>query len=303
MAIKVLITGGTGALGSVLVSQLTRLGHTVRVLTLPGDKNAPAMQQAGIDVRFGDVSRREDLTGICDGVTTVLHCAAIILTNNPSLYTSINADGTRNMADEAVRAGVSHFIHISSASVVYPHTTPYSVSKRLGEEFVTKSSLSWTIVRPTLICGKRGGQEFDIFLNYLERFPIVPFIGRGAALKRPVFVDDVADGLVKLACLEKGTGKIYNFSGATSISISDFARHCLVLMGNQNKPIVHVPVWSCTMAAAILKRIMKDPQLKWNVIAGITQDANLDPAEAIRDIGYKPRGVEQTLQLCFPRDK
>jgi NADH dehydrogenase len=46
---------------------------------------------------------------------------------------------------------------------------------------------------------------------------------------------------------------------------------------------------------------MLDPPLKWSVIAGITQDANLDPSDAIADLGYAPRGVEETLPLCFPR--
>jgi NADH dehydrogenase len=150
------------------------------------------------------------------------------------------------------------------------------------------------------VYGKKGGQEFDMFLNYLKRFPVVPFIGSGNALKRPVFVDDVVDGLVKLACMKNGKNKVYNFSGPGSISILDFSRLCLTLMG-KCKPVVHLPVWLCLMLAGIMKRVMRDPPLKWSVIAGITQDADLDPSEAERDLGYAPRGMEQMLPSCFPR--
>ena len=300
---KILITGGTGALGSVLVRRLMELGNSVRVLTLPGDKNAAALQQAGVDVRFGDVSRNEDVRGVCDGVSTVLHCAAIIITTDESLYTSVNAGGTRNMVEAASAAGsVSHFIHVSSASVVYPKPTAYSISKRIGEEEVRNSPLSWTIVRPTLVYGKKGGQEFDMLLDYLKRFPVVPFIGEGGALKRPVYVEDLVDGLTKLACLQSGKNKVYNLSGATSLSMIDFARLCLVLLGKRDKPILHLPVSLCLALAALMKRLLKNPPLTWSVIAGITQDADLDPSDAIREIGYAPRGVEQMLPHCFPRE-
>jgi nucleoside-diphosphate-sugar epimerase len=301
MGNRILITGGTGAMGSVLVQKLSGLGFSLRVLTLPGDKNAAALQKAGVDVRFGSIADRSACRGLCDGVSAVLHLAAVIITNDESLYTSVNIGGTRTILAEASAADVAHFIHVSSASVVYPKPTPYSISKRTAEELIRKSRLSWTIVRPTLVYGKTGGQEFDMFLAYLRRFPVLPFIGRGGARKRPVFVDDVVDGLVKLACLKTGNNAIYNLSGATSISVLSFARLCLKLLGKPDKPVVHLPVGVCLVLAAILKRAMNNPPLKWSVIAGITQDADLDPSRTIREIGYAPRGVEQMLPECFPR--
>jgi nucleoside-diphosphate-sugar epimerase len=297
----ILITGGTGAMGSVLVERLLGRGYAIRVLTLPGDPNAERFREKGIDIRYGDVANVMECRGICDGVSTVLHLAAIIITPDQSLYTSINAGGTRNMVREAQASGVSHFIHVSSASVVYPRPTPYSISKRLAEECVRKSKLSWTIVRPTLVYGETGGQEFDMFLRYLERFPIVPFIGRGEALKRPVYVGDVVAGLMTLATMEAGTSKVYNFSGKTVVSIRDFARLCLTFSGSHRKPMAHLPVWFCNGLAAILNRMMNDPPLKWSVIAGITQDADLDPSAAMHDLGYAPVGVEEMLPRCFPR--
>jgi nucleoside-diphosphate-sugar epimerase/glycosyltransferase involved in cell wall biosynthesis len=297
----ILITGGTGAMGSVLMERLMGLGYRVRALTLPGDANAARFAGRGVDVRYGDVADAGQCKEVCDGVHTVLHLAAIILTPDASLYTAVNAGGTRNMVQEAERSGASNFIHISSASVTYPRPTPYSISKRIAEESVRKSRLSWTIVRPTLVYGKKGGQEFDLFMGYLKRFPIVPFIGRGEALKRPVYVDDVVDGLVTLATRMEGTGKVYNFSGGTAISIRDFARFCLILSGARHKPMLHLPLWLCHALAAILKWVMRDPPLKWSVIAGMTQDANLDPSGAMADLGYAPAGVETMLPRCFPR--
>lgn len=302
MGNQILITGGTGAMGSVLVRKLSGLGYRLRVLTLPGDKNADRLQKEfGVDVRYGSIADPAVCLDLCDGVSTVLHLAAVIITNDESLFTSVNAGGTRNILAQAAGAGVTHFIHVSSASVTYPKPTPYSISKRLAEELVRKSRLPFTIVRPTLVYGKTGGQEFDLFLSYLKRFPVVPFIGSGLALKRPVYVDDVVDGLIKTARLKTPKNTIYNLSGATALSILDFSRLCLTLMGKPDRAFVHLPVWLCSALAAVMKRTMKNPPLKWSVIAGVTQDADLDPSDAVRDLGYAPCGVEQMLPLCFPR--
>jgi NADH dehydrogenase len=298
----ILITGGTGVMGSVLVKKLTAAGNRVRVLTLPNDPGAARAKELGADVRFGNIADAASLSGICDGIDTVYHLAAIIIAFDDALYEKINTGGTANIAAEAKKAGVKRFIHVSSASVLYPKPTPYSSSKRKCEEIVRQSGMQWTIVRPTLVYDRgKGGQEFDILLDYLRKFPVVPFIGSGKSLKRPVFVDDIIDGLFALCDNPNAAGKIYNFSGAEAISIFDFCRLCLKLMGTPGKPAVKIPVWLCLLLAWGMKLVMKRPPLRWPVIAGITQDANLHPAEAQRDLGYNPIKVTEKLPECFPR--
>jgi hypothetical protein len=60
-------------------------------------------------------------------------------------------------------------------------------------------------------------------------------------------------------------------------------------------------VWLCAGLARVLERLMARPPLTWNVVAGITQDANLDNAEARRDLGYNPIGVHEGFRRCFPQ--
>jgi NADH dehydrogenase len=297
----ILITGGTGAIGSTLVQRLSELNFQIRLLALPGDSSVTKLSAYTTDIRYGDISDKSSLTGICNGASTVLHMAAIILTDNDEDYNRINIGGTKNILDEAVKSGVAHFIHISSASVVYPRTTAYSLSKRVCERLVRESGVKYTIVRPTLVYGKNGGQEFETFLTNLIRYPIVPFIGKGNALKRPVYVEDIADGLITLAKQVTGNGRVYNFSGGESISMANFAKLCLVLMDSRYQYFVHIPVWLCRLTAYIMKMVMKKPPLRWNMIAGVSQDADLDPTDAIRDLQFKASGITETLPRCFPR--
>jgi NADH dehydrogenase len=297
----ILVTGGTGAMGSVLVRMLARQQKKVRVLCVPGDPFTARIKDITADIRYADIANKVDIRNVCEGVKTVYHLAAIIISKDEKAFEKINVEGTRNIAEEAARAGVGHFIYVSSASVTYPAPTPYSLSKRRAEDIVRNSGLAYTILRPTLVYGEKGGQEFDMYLNYLKKFPVVPFIGNGAPLKRPVYVEDVNAGLLAVCGNEKTFGKTYNLSGGEAVSMNDFTRLCLKLMGMERKPVIHLPVWLCRMIAVLMKLVMSDPPLKWQVIAGITQDANLDPSEAMTDFGYAPIRISEGLPRVFPR--
>lgn len=295
----VLVTGGAGVVGSRLVKSLIEKGSEVRVLALPGDGAADRVKKLGAEVWLGDVSDPKTIFGICKGVDTVYHLAAIIIAQDDRHYDRINAGGTAHIVAEAVRESVGHFILVSSASVIYPKPTTYSLSKKKAEDIVVKSGLNYTIVRPTLVVEKNGGQEFLMFLDYLRKFWVVPFVGSGAALKRPVFTDDVMNGLLLLLNNKITYNKVYNFSGAESISIYNFAKFCLILTGQEYKPVIRIPVRICMVLSEMLKMCLKNPPLNWQVIAGMTQDADLDPQDAIDDLGYQPRRVSEFLPKCI----
>ena len=297
----ILVTGGSGVMGSVLVREFRKMGKRVRALVMPGDPTVSRIVGCGCEIWNGDVTDRQNLADICQGVATVFHLAAVIIAPDDAVFQRTNVEGTRALVAEARKAGVRHFIHVSSASVTYTHPTPYSLSKRAAEELVRDSGLDFTIVRPTLVYGSSGGQEFDMYLDYLKKFPIVPFIGSGCALKRPVFVGDVISGLLSLADAKNTFGKTYNFSGGEAISMLAFSRLCLKLLGRPGKPIVRLPVIFFRVMARLMKLFMKNPTLKWQTIAGIIQDANLDPAPAMADLGYHPAKVTEKLPECFPR--
>jgi NADH dehydrogenase len=209
-------------------------------------------------------------------------------------------EGTANLVRAARSANVRHFIYVSSASVTYPRRTPYAESKLAAEVCVARErAFEHTIVRPTLAYDESGGQEFLLFLSYLQRFPVVPFIGGGAARKRPVYAGDIVDGLLRLAHRPVSYGKTYNFSGAESISMIDFARLMLEHHGKR-KRFLHVPVVLCRAIARALEVVSRRPALTTSAIAGIVHDADLDPAEAMRDLGYRPIGVHEGFERCFP---
>jgi nucleoside-diphosphate-sugar epimerase len=298
--VKILVTGAGGVMGQRLVRGLIERGFGVRCLVLPSDNSAAELGRLGAELREGNVSEPATLAGLCDGVDTVYHLAAVIISHDQDVFRRVNLEGTAHVVAEARRAGVRHFIYVSSASVIYPKRTLYAESKLAAERLVAcEPSFEHTIVRPTLVYDVVGGQEFAMFRSYLERFPVVPFIGNGRALKRPVWAGDVVDGLLRLANNPQTFGKLYNFSGGEAISMLDLSRLILEHSG-QRRLFLHLPVPLCVAVARVARLLMDRPPLTTNAIAGIVNDADLDPAEACRDLGYRPLGVREGFARCFP---
>jgi NADH dehydrogenase len=297
---RVLVTGAAGVLGSRLVRRLAADGWQVRGLVMPGDPLRTRL--AGLaEIVEGDLQDPAALARAAAGVELVYHLAAVILSPDPTVFARVNRDGTANVVQAAVTAGARHLVYVSSASVVYPRRTLYAESKLDAERIVKNApSLQYTIVRPTLVYDEAGGQEFRLFLDYLRRYPVVPFVGPGHAKKRPVFSGDVVEGLALIAGNARAHGKTYNLSGGEAISIAEMARLMLEHHGLK-KRFLHLPVPLCRAIASGMGALWRDPPLNHYTISGLVNDADLDPGEAMRDLGYRPRGVRAGFAACFPQ--
>ncbi|HVT09132.1 MAG TPA: NAD(P)H-binding protein [Polyangia bacterium] len=298
----VLVTGAAGEVGRRLVSRLARDGWRVRALVLPKDPLRARLDGTGAEIVEGDIRAPETLPPATAGVHAVAHLAAVILARDPRDYDAVNRRGTANLVAAAAAAGVRHFVYVSSASVVYPRLTPYGRAKLDAETIVAaETRLAHTIVRPTLVYDETGGQEFMLFRKYLRRFPVVPFVGPGAAKKRPVYSDDVVDGLARIVGNPVCFGKTYNLSGPEAITLRDLAKLVLQLEG-ASRPFLHVPLPVCRALAEVLSRVMPNPPLTPYAVAGFTNDADLDCGTATADFGYAPRGVREGLARSIAPD-
>ena len=206
------------------------------------------------------------------------------------------------MVAAAAAAGVRHFVYVSSASVVYPRLTTYGRAKLDAEAIVAaERRLAHTIVRPTLVYDETGGQEFMLFRRYLRRFPVVPFIGPGSARKRPVFSDDVVDGLARIVGNPVCFGKTYNLSGPEPITLRELGKLILELRGGASGRSCTCRCRCAGRSPPCSARVMKNPPLTPYAVAGFTNDADLDCSEAIADFGYAPaRRARRSRRAVYP---
>src|SRR5580765_5152288 len=111
---KHLVTGGSGFLGSLIAQRLLERGASVRVLDIWDDPNRPRE----IEYVECDIRNRAGVAAAMSGVDVVHHNAALVpLSKSGKLFREINVEGARIAAEEAARAGVKAFVHMSSSAI------------------------------------------------------------------------------------------------------------------------------------------------------------------------------------------
>lgn len=299
---SILVTGGLGVMGRRLSLALAGRGHRTRVLCLPaetGSRVASDLSSQGIEIHPGDVTRPETLPAALAGIDTVFHLAAVLLSPlRPDVFHAVNAEGTRHLARAAEAAGVGHFIHVSSVSVLYSWTNDYARSKRLSEEIVRSSRLPATIIRPTLAYEDGGSAEFMRFVDHLKRFPVVLLPDGGRARKNPVHVEDLVQGFLSLVGCEPAKGKTYHFAGGGSLSLREMAEALLAHMGRP-KPLLGVPLALAFLPAAaawLYGRALRRPHaFTLQSLTGLCQDAAPEDEGAARDLLWRPRSFREGI--------
>jgi len=230
---KVLVTGGTGFVGSAVVRRLVDRGYAVRALTRPGSdqKNLASLP---VEIVHGDLSDESSLEASVEGCDAVFHVAADyrLWVRDPETMHRANVDGTRSLLQAAARAGVKRMVHTSSVATLglnadgtpADETTPssladmigvYKRTKYLGEQVareLAQDGLPIVIVNPSAPIGPR-----DVKPTPTGRMIVDAAAGRIPAYVETglniVHVDDVAEG--HLLAFDKGViGERYILGGS-----------------------------------------------------------------------------------------
>jgi uncharacterized protein YbjT (DUF2867 family) len=216
---KILVTGGTGSLGSRVVDRLNVVGVDVRVISRVRRAN---MVQ-------GDLLTGEGLEKAVEGVGTIIHCAS-----SPVFRTrQVDVEGTRRLLQAASRAGVSHVVFISIVGVDRNPYYPYFRHKLSAERVVEQSSVPWTTLRATQF------HEFVLKqIRFLGLGPVA-LVPKGFLLQ-PIETGEVADRLVELA-LSAPAGRVPDVGGPQVKTFADLARSYQKVAGRRRR-LVEVPV-------------------------------------------------------------
>lgn len=186
----VLVTGGAGYVGSVVVPLLLKRGYRVRVFDklIFGDEGLAEVADQ-IEIVQGDVCTFDE--GVLEDIDKIIHLAA--LSNDPTsdfdpeASIAINVEGTRNVAEAAIRRGVGRMVLASSCSIYYsldPYDAmlhedseispiaPYSLSKKLGEELLREMAspdFCPIFLRKGTVFGYSPRMRYDLVVNAFAR--------------------------------------------------------------------------------------------------------------------------------------
>lgn len=211
----ILITGASGYVGNNLVRRLVELGQPVRAMVGHPEKALVRLAdiEAKVQIVKGDVTRPETLTEWMADVDTVIHLVAVAIEKGKRTYEAINTQGTINVVDAAKAAGVKRFINMSQNGASPDSPYRFLRSKGLAQDYVAKSGLDWTAMRPSVIWGPQD--EFaNVQARLIQLTPIIyPIVGDGKATFQPVYVGDVVEAIVRAVDDPTTVGKAYELGG------------------------------------------------------------------------------------------
>ncbi|MDG6228606.1 MAG: NAD(P)-dependent oxidoreductase [Candidatus Thermoplasmatota archaeon] len=299
---NILITGGTGFIGTHLIQELKKYDHTINVLTRNPSHHIPEVHPIK-----GDITEPQILSKALSDIDAVFHNAALAIdSGRKKEIKNVNIIGTRNLAEACVTNNVSRIIYTSSAGVYgFPNskeplieTSPkhpmntYQLSKLEGEKVLQSyKELKTSIIRPPLVLGK-GGMGSKVVVENLKQHRM-PYIGSGTNHIPIVHPSDVSQCL-RLA-LEKDTkGDIFNVVSFTC-TIQELFKEITKKLSIP-EPTKHVPYHLAYLNAVFSELFSPNPRLTRFRLKTLATTRIINCDKAKKDLGFQPRyTLEKTV--------
>lgn len=311
---KYFVTGATGFVGGVLVSQLKQSDHEV-VCIVRNPSKAENLTSLGVKIVKGDVTDKESMREAMKGCDGVFHVAGWykIGAKDKSEGQKINVDGTRNVLELAKELAIPKIVYTSTLAInsdthgtspdesfhfTGSHISEYDKTKAaahtIAVQFI-KEGLPLVILMPGLIYGPNGTSMSDEALRlYLQKkLPLIPTQSAYCW----AHVADVADAH-RLAMEKAAPGTTYIIAGPKHSLVEAF--QLAKRITGIRTPLAVPPIMLKITAffSSLVEGFIPLPEMyrseALRVQAGVTYLG--DNSKAVRELGYRPRSLEEGLK-------
>ena len=321
---KVLVTGGTGYIGTRLVAELVRRGQTVHVLKRPAS-NTEGLEHERIHLFPGDLMDGESLRRAGEGCTQVYHLAAYARNwaKDSKAFYQNNVEGLCHLLEMTKPLAIKRVVFTSSIVTCGPTEpgvvgdeerhcptpqcyTDYQASKMIGEQRSCEyagQGLPLIIANPTRVYGPGKMSEGNSVTRMIDlydrgKFPFL--LNQGLNVGNYAFVKDVVQGLV--LAMEKGEiGERY-ILGGENISLKSLF-NLIDESGGKN----HLQ-WNIPRKLAMLYSRLEQKKAEWlglyplvtpGWVETFLQDWVYSSAKAERELGYKITPLKEGLRVTL----
>ena len=280
---RVLVTGGSGFIGSHVVDKLRARGYEPVIYDLrPSPWHTDSADR--VDTVLGSITDREALERALHSCDAVAHLAAVADVNDvhasPEDAERVNARGTVTVLEAARRAGVKRIVYASTIWVysdcvdeavdeetLLPAPSHLYTSTKLAGELYCKAyqelyGIDYTILRFGIPYGPRAREAAVVpaFVNKAFKGEALTLAGDGSQSRRFVYVEDLADG-VALGLNDVATNRVYNLASDENVTIKQIAETVQQLIGNVE--IVHTPARPGDFGGKIVCSKRAEDELGW----------------------------------------
>ena len=322
---KLLVTGGTGFIGSHLAEEGRRRGAEVVVLGLtdrPEEKASAALLAGmGAEVISGSITDAELCRRASRGATHVFHLAVAMREGGKSdeFFEAINLDGTRHLLQAATTERVQRFVYCSTIGI-YGHRTPGITSEnsplspgniyertkvaaeRLVRDFAENCALPAVVLRPADVYGPRDQRLLKMFKGVSRgRFPL---FGAGKGRRHMVYVDDVVSAFFKACERQEAVGEGLIVAGPRACTLRELLEEVAAATGSRRYG-VRLPLAPMLGLAAVVEDVCAalaiDPPIYRRRMDFFHSDSAFDISKAREVLDWEPKvdlreGIRRTLE-------
>jgi uncharacterized protein YbjT (DUF2867 family) len=270
------ITGATGFVGSHLATRLSSEGNEVVRIARRARAGDEAIVQSSLD----DV---DQLTAVFAGCNAVAHCAGINREIGDQTYARVHVEGTRNVVEAAINAGVEKIVLMSFLRARPQCGSPYHESKWEAEEIVRNSGLDYTIIKAGVVYG-RGDHMLDHLSHALHTFPVFGLVGLEEKSVRPLAVDDLVHVMRAALVDRRMKRQTIAVVGPEEIYLSEAVRRVGEVVGK--RPLmIRMPICFHKLLASFCEWTMRVPLVSLAQVR-ILSEGVVEPASPVVPLPY-----------------
>jgi len=236
---RIAVLGGTGFVGRAVCERLMRRSPagaivvpTRRAMHANGVRPLPT-----VDVRVADLHDDAALLGVLAGCDAVINLVAI-LHGSAEAFTQVHVSLPKRIAATCAALGIRRVLHVSALGVGDGAPSNYLRSKTAGEAALRAAALDLTVLRPSLIFGAQD-QVLNLFARLQAFAPLMP-LAHGNARFQPVWVEDVAEAIVRCLDTPATIGQTLECAGPEVVTLADLVRLAGRWSGHP-RPILPLP--------------------------------------------------------------
>lgn len=284
----IVVTGGSGFIGSHIVKSLVKSGRPVRVMVRSRALAEAEGRLEGLPVEWseGDVTRPESLGPVLREASAIIHTVAIAIEKGSLTYESVNYQGTVNIVQAAQEHGVRRFINLSQMGA--DASLPYRLlaSKGKAQNDVAASGLDWTAFRPSVVWGPED--EFaNSFARLVPLSPLIfPIVDRKARFQ-PIWVGDLAAAITE-SLDDPGTiRQEFELGGPEILTVEEIERRTLRAVGAR-RLMIPFPRPVLSLVVALMEALLPNPPVTRSLLELLAVD-NVPKNNQIRRFVAEPR--------------
>ncbi len=290
----ILVTGGTGFIGSALIRHLVEEGRKVRVLLRPSSDSPNLPPGIPLEIAIGNISDEKNLRSAMIGVDTIYHLAGAEWQGVRADLNEIEIVGIRAIIQAAQDADVKRIVYLSHIGADRASAYPVLKVKGIVEEFIRKSGIPHTIIRTSLVFGP--DDHFTTALaKLMALFPIFFAIpGDGKVMLQPIWIEDLAACLSWTLDRDEMKDQTYTIGGPEFISLSEVFLKVADAAGFRRK-LFSLPPTYFKLAGVLLEYFVPGLPLSVYWLDYLSTSRTCDIDTVSRIFGLLPSRFEQHL--------